>query len=271
MTQPRDPVGRLAACYDEEARAYRELWAPILEPFGRELVCEVAAGKATPARALDLGTGVGWLLPSLRDSFPDALLMGVDRSEGMVRLVPAPFAVAVMDGSQLALVRDSFDVAVLAFVLFHFPDPRAGLAETRRVLRAGGVIGTTTWGSEPSYPALGIWNEELDAHGARPLDPEMDLVRHDLVDTTQKMHDLLERAGFASIRTWTRPFDQRMSFEGFVALRTRLGRTKRRLDSLDPRAQAACIERASARLRPLGPESFVARSEVVFATAATPS
>ena len=46
---------------------------------------------------------------------------------------------------------------------------RAALDEVRRVLRAGGSIGLATWGYDSGAPALAIWNQELDRHGA-PLE-----------------------------------------------------------------------------------------------------
>ena len=40
-------------------------------------------------RAVDVGAGVGALWPDVRSAFPDARVLGVDRSAGMLRLAPA--------------------------------------------------------------------------------------------------------------------------------------------------------------------------------------
>jgi ubiquinone/menaquinone biosynthesis C-methylase UbiE len=57
-----------------------------------------------------------------------------------------------MDAMALGLRAGSFDVAVLAFVLFHVPDPVAALVEVRRALRRRGSVGLTTWAAEPTTP-----------------------------------------------------------------------------------------------------------------------
>jgi ubiquinone/menaquinone biosynthesis C-methylase UbiE len=46
---------------------------------------------------------------------------------------------------------------IMAFVLFHVPEPATALGEVRRVLKAGGNIGLTTWGYDRGAPALNIW------------------------------------------------------------------------------------------------------------------
>jgi hypothetical protein len=51
-----------------------------------------------------------------------------------------------------------------------------------------------------------------------------------------------------------------------VDLKTRLGRQKLRLDSLDDETRAECVEAAVARVSRLLPEDFVSRGTVVFAT-----
>jgi hypothetical protein len=157
----------------------------------------------------------------------------------------------------------------MAFVLFHLEAPLSGLIEAARILRKGGTIGTLTWGRGPSYPALDVWNEQLDANGAAPADGRF--ARHDLVDTPGKMRDLLERSGFVSIRSWTWPFEHRQSIEQFLAHRTGHGASKRRFDSLGAGDQNLCIARVRSRLQALAPDDLVDRSEVVFALAATPN
>ena len=63
----------------------------------------------------------------------------------MLALAPKTVPVAAMDAASLAFRPDTFDAALMVFVLFLLPEPIVALAEVRRALRAGGVVGIATW------------------------------------------------------------------------------------------------------------------------------
>src|SRR6266446_5221571 len=90
---------KLTERYNREAYAYRDLWGPVLRTAGVRLLAEL--GNTPIHRIVDVGTGVGSLLPDLHSAFPDALLLGVDRAEGMLKLAPREVPLAVMDARQL--------------------------------------------------------------------------------------------------------------------------------------------------------------------------
>ena len=261
--RPEDRVRALTERYAVQADAYRDLWAPVLRQAGRSLLREVPC--AGVGRVLDVGTGVGTLLPDLRALYPRAKVVGVDRSLGMVRLASADVPRLVMDATCLAFPPRSFDLVLLAFVLFHLPDPGRGLVEARRVLRPHGCVACATWQAEVESPAMRIWVEELDAHGAPPLDPSRDLAQHELVDTPEKVAALLEQAGFGDIRAWSAPLEHRIDREHLVRLRTSVGRQKTRFDGLDEAARISCQQRAQERFAALNPVDFFARGTVVHA------
>src|SRR5262245_29396374 len=60
--------------YDREALDYRELWAPILRQAGASLIGRLAAEPAR--RIVEVGAGVGTLLPDVRAAFPAAVIVG---------------------------------------------------------------------------------------------------------------------------------------------------------------------------------------------------
>ena len=265
MAAPEERALELRGRYTTQAQAYKQLWAPVLLEFGMRLVGELPNEK--PGRVLDIGSGVGTLVPQLQATFPAAVVHAVDLAEGMLRLAPADVPRAVMDAACLAYAPKAFDVALLAFVLFHLPEPGAALSEAKRVLRSGGWVGAATWGSDLESKATRVWDEILDAHGAPPLDDDADLAHHELVDTPEKVRALLEAAGFDSIRARVEPFERRIDREHLVRLRTSVGRNKRRFDGLDGQAQRACLDAVGSALAALRPEDFVARAQLVFATA----
>ncbi len=234
----------------------------------RRLVEELRGRRVR--RALDVGCGVGSLLPDVREAFPLATVVGVDRSEGMLALAPRTARLAVMDASRLAVASESVDLVLLAFVLFHVPEPRRGLEEARRVLRPGGAAGAVTWGSELVSRATRVWDEALEAHGAPPLDFDSEVAQHELVDTPQKLERLFRAAGFVDIRVWAEDHGEVIGLERLVRLRTRLGRNRRRYESLDAGARAAFLADVRRRLAGLADEDFAASGRFVYAIAAAP-
>lgn len=259
-----DPVQELTARYDRAAEVYRDLWAPVLLEGARGLLRELPDARVE--RVIDVGCGVGALLPELERRFEGARIHGLDRSRGMLALAPARFGRVQLDARRLAVRSGCADVVLMLFMLFHLDDPLAGLREARRVLRSGRRIGTLTWAGEIESPAMSIWSECLDAHGAIPADPAAE-ARHEAVDSPAKMEALLGQAGFREPRTWEGEVAGRFDTERLIHLRTNLGSSKPRFDSLGPGAATACVTEARRRMASLGPEAFVARAPVVYAIA----
>lgn len=258
-----DAAALLSRTYSADAASYKELWAPIIHRYSRSLLDGLPLSDA--ARVVDVGAGVGTLLPDLRTGAPRAFVLGVDRAEGMISRGPPDIPRAVMDARRLGLEEGSFDAVIMAFMLFHLQDPIVALREAARILRVGGSVGILTWGGGPGYRALDVWNEEMEAAGAGPASDG--LAHHELVNAPEKVASLLERSGFGSIRTWTQPFEHRQSRDEFLAHRTGHGSSKRRLDSLSVEARTICIDRARTRLQALATDDFVDRDEVIFAVA----
>lgn len=194
----------------------------------------------------------------------------MDRAIGMLReaRTRGPGApLAAMDLAELGIRRSAVDVALLAFVLFLIPNPAAALAEVRRVLRSGGIMGCTTWGRGYELPGAAIWTRELDAHGAGPdLKPEA--VKQDtLMDTTDKLRGLLECAGLTVSRIWVERPERRWTGPELLELTSCYGATSRRLGTLDPPTRAECLARVGAALASMPAEGLVYRPEVLLAVA----
>jgi SAM-dependent methyltransferase len=257
----------IARHYSSEAEAYRDLWAPVLVGLTRWLLDELPLAEAR--RVLDLGCGVGALLPHLDKVAPRARIVGLDRTEAMVALGPRDFPLLVGDAAELPFADGSFDAVVMAFMLFHLPRPTAGLAEAWRVLRPGGLIGLLTWGTERESLARTQWVEELDAAGAAEVTEKLSW--HELVNTPQKVNGELEAAGFTVAISRVESFVQRPTCAEFVSRRTGLGCCGHRWESLQQARRQALLGNACRRLEALSPEDFEEESEVIITVAERPA
>ena len=257
----------LAAEYSQKAEAYAQHWSPVIKPMAEPLLG--ALPLASAGAVLDAGSGTGAFLSDLRRAAPNASLIAIDRAEGMLRArsrrdVPA----AVMDLQAIGLADSVFDVALLIFTVFHLPDPVKGLAELRRVLRPGGVIGITTWGQDPGQPGSGIWTRELDRAGAPPDPRDGSVNQRDLMDTPDKLRTLVSAAGFSSERIWSKWCVHAWTVDRLFTNYVTCGAPMRRLEQLPVDDQRSCEARVRRELESFSEAELIYRPEVLFCVAA---
>jgi hypothetical protein len=135
------------------------------------------------------------------------------------------------------------------------------------VLRSGAGIGTATWGTEASFPASDVFTEELDAHGGPDAGSGG---AEEEVDSPDKMEAILASAGFVEPVAEVTPWQQRWEFQAFMDWRTRLGTSRRRLETLAPDVRRSCLRRIRERLATMPPDALVDRDQVILSTARVP-
>ena len=96
-----------------------------------------------PNAMLDVGCGTGRLLRLVHERWPDADLMGIDPTPGMVKRAQqlTPSATFEVSFAEALPVSDaSVDVVVSTFAFHHWSEQAAGLREVVRVLRPKGYF-----------------------------------------------------------------------------------------------------------------------------------
>ena len=100
-------------------------------------------------RLLDVGFGGGVLIREALAAVPEVRVTGIDVSQPMLNRARRAFRQAIESGrveiaeadvSALPFASHRFDKAAAINTLHFWPEPAAGLAEVRRVLKPGGLL-----------------------------------------------------------------------------------------------------------------------------------
>jgi SAM-dependent methyltransferase len=129
---------------------------------------DLALEDLSPRRVLDLGTGTGVVAKALADRYPEADVVGIDLSPGMideaVRQLPPEFSgrirFEVGDASALDCPDVAFELVVLSNMIPFFD-------ELARVTASGGtlVLSFSRGDETPIYVPFGRLRDELGRRG----------------------------------------------------------------------------------------------------------
>jgi ubiquinone/menaquinone biosynthesis C-methylase UbiE len=133
-------------------------------------------GPARDLRWADIGCGNGAFTELLIRRCAARDVQGIDPSEEQLafarrRMAGGPARFQRGDAMALPWADGTFDVAVMALVIFFVPEPARAVAEMARVVRPGGGVCAYAWdipGGGFPYAAL---QEEMTALGQQPLWP----------------------------------------------------------------------------------------------------
>jgi len=152
-------------------------------------------------RWIDIGCGNGAFTELIVGRCAPTMVHGIDPSDAQLafaRTRPAARVAEFRQGDAMALPfsQASFDVAVMALVIFFVPDPVKGVAEMVRVVSPGGWVAAYAWdilgGGFPLEPILA----EIRAMGLTPvLPPSVGVSRIDA------LRELWSGAGLQAVET----------------------------------------------------------------------
>jgi demethylmenaquinone methyltransferase/2-methoxy-6-polyprenyl-1,4-benzoquinol methylase len=146
----------------------------------RRVALRMLRERGIPGRVLDVATGTADLALALAADLPEAEVIGVDLSEGMLGVgrqkverngLRSRVRLEQADAENLPFEDGSFDAVTVAFGVRNFENLDKGLGELQRVLRPGGhlmvlefsrptsplVKGLMNLYSRSLMPALGGW------------------------------------------------------------------------------------------------------------------
>jgi demethylmenaquinone methyltransferase/2-methoxy-6-polyprenyl-1,4-benzoquinol methylase len=146
----------------------------------RRVALRMLRERGIPSRVLDVATGTADLALALAADLPEAEVIGVDLSEGMLGVgrqkverngLRSRVRLEQADAENLPFEDGSFDAVTVAFGVRNFENLDKGLGELQRVLRPGGhlmvlefsrptsplVKGLMNLYSRSLMPALGGW------------------------------------------------------------------------------------------------------------------
>jgi ubiquinone/menaquinone biosynthesis C-methylase UbiE len=134
--------------YFTDGAAYDRLMAPWSRAAGKEFLDWLAAPPGL--RWLDVGCGTGAFTDLVLEQSSPRDLSAVDPAEDQIahaRTKPAAKRVnfRLAEAQNLPFADDEFDVAAMALVITFVPDPAQAIAEMKRVVKPGGMIGTYVW------------------------------------------------------------------------------------------------------------------------------
>ncbi|RLB55505.1 MAG: bifunctional demethylmenaquinone methyltransferase/2-methoxy-6-polyprenyl-1,4-benzoquinol methylase UbiE [Deltaproteobacteria bacterium] len=156
--------GGSGAMFDRIARRYDLLNRVVSFGIDQRWRKKAVRALALPrgARVLDLATGTADLALRIARTHPDAHVVGVDPSRGMLDVGQAKIAAANLSGrielvegdaEKLPFEDDCFDGVTIAFGIRNVPDRGAALREMARVTKPGGRVVVL----ELSEPKSGIF------------------------------------------------------------------------------------------------------------------
>lgn len=213
--------GQVEEMFDSIAPAYDEMNTIMslgMHTYWRNKALKMA-GKLlgrTPENILDVATGTGDVAFALSKLWPDANIIGLDLSEGMLSIARQKLDfrsekhklnIEFKKGDSLSMEYpdEKFDLVTVAYGVRNFEHPLKGYEEMLRVLRPGGVICVVELSQPTSWLPLMIY--KVYTRGLIPLagrlisgDPRAYSYLHESIEAAPQraaMTAIMDKAGFS--------------------------------------------------------------------------
>jgi ubiquinone/menaquinone biosynthesis C-methylase UbiE len=260
---------------DPDSLRYARYWEPVLAAPAQRLLRLL---DVVPRTYLDIGAGTGALVLAAARRWPEARLIGLDASAGMLSVARSRssagadgagrFSWLAADAAAMPLDDASVDVATSSFMLQLADDRRAVLGEVKRVLRPGAVFAFVTWladeleleadeAFEEALAELGL--DEAEPPGGRP--PRVTDYR-----SLDEARDELLAAGFTQVEVRVDDIHHAWTREAFLEFKLDFDEYDL-VESLEAPLAERLRSAALARFADMPESAFVVRGPLVVALA----
>ena len=223
--------------YDAAADTHDRLAVPgIFTPPARDLVASLDLPRS--GAVLDVGAGSGVAARVAKESSRDRTVFALDPSLEMLRAARS-HGLCVVAGAVpgLPFGPGRFDGVTANFVLSHLTSYRAALADMARVLKPGGKLGVTSWGSlQNEYRER--WQVVADSFA----DPQalqaavtQGLPWEEWLEDPAHLRQAFEETGLRNITLHHTHYTTRMSIADFLAIRSNALQARFMRQTLDPK------------------------------------
>ena len=207
--------------YDAAADTHERLAVPgIFTPPAKDLVASLDLPRS--GAVLDVGAGSGVAARVAKESSVERRVVALDPSLQMLRVARnhgLDVVAGVLPG--LPFRADTFDGVMANFVLSHLRSHQTALTDMARVLRPGGKLGVTSWGSQRNE-FRERWQQVADSFaGKEALQAavEQALPLEEWVEDPAHLRQAFEEAGLRKITLHHMHYMARMSIADFLAIR----------------------------------------------------
>jgi ubiquinone/menaquinone biosynthesis C-methylase UbiE len=197
--------------YFTDGAAYDRLMAPWSRAAGKEFLDWLA--MPAELRWLDVGCGTGAFTELVLERANPRDVSAVDPAEDQIAYARTKPSTKHVDfrlsrAQALPFADHEFDVAAMALVITFIPDPAQAIAEMKRVVKPGGMLGTYVWDFLGKGNTQQPLREAVEAMGI----PVLPMPGH-IHSRLENLRAIFAGAGLAAVSA--RPMEIEISYANF--------------------------------------------------------